>query len=461
MASEVPSSIGLALLALVGSSAGFLAASVPGGAADELGPMEPGQAHRIDPMPASFGLQAPDGPATLLIYDANGSFERSVSVDAGEQTRVQLSETRERIVLVPEASSPVRLAPHASSLPEVSSVPIGEDTRALANSNGGAVATDTTLQLERRPASLALAVEGKARDVDAIARTSQGPVLERLNGTAPANGTHGSTQLWAENLTDGTYRVSVQADRLVGRVLLVTRHLDLEQAVDPLDTPSEELDRLGAAVASLEKDEVWEVGVRGEGLTLAIEREAWARVNLYDDEHRLVRSLDVGRRGPSFDFSNGSSTPNYTAVRVDAPAGTYAVQVDKAGGEGNQTVWALLPGRDAAPRGQQLEVETDSLSIRYPDRPGQTTTRTVRYAGGLTDVRVDDGDGTATDREIVVDSPLGVVLRRSDTASMGGQDAGSERTVHVERFGPGPLEVHVDAEAGAGTAQVVYRHYIP
>lgn len=465
MAENLSSALGLTLIALAGASAGFLAASVPTpGETADVGPIPPGEARRLAPLESGLEVStAGQGPGMLVLFDENGTYERTIRIPGDRVRTLEGAEPVVRIALVPATSAPLELDLPSPDRTNVTETPTRESTRTLASSGGGTVDADLSLRMPTRPASLALEVDGRARDLDATVRTRAGPAFRQVNATWPVNGTIGTARLFAGNLTNGTYRVSLHADRLDGRVLLVARTFDAANRSAPLQPASQSLDRLGALTARAGPGEAWQLATQdARGVTLAVERGAWARVHLYDDDNRLARQVEVGQRGPSWDWgSNGSSAPPYQAARLDVPDGVYVLHVANTGGEANHTVYALLAGLDRADPARQLPIETKTVEVPYPAAPGSTSTRTVRYPGGLVDLEVTGGQGPAVDRRVVVDSPLGVVFREQTQAAVDDQSGGTESVKHLERFGSGPLEIRVEADAAVGSVEFAFEHFVP
>lgn len=463
MTDQLGSALGLALLAVAGTTAGFLAASIPTGTGVGSGfEVLPGQAREVDPLGGALTVHASgDRAARVLLFDANASFEQAVRVPAGATLQGIQMEPKTRLVLVHDQGGPAQLRVDGGEEPTVETVRTRETVRTLVTSNGGTVDADRTVNQPSPPASLSLRVDGRAHNLDATVRTRAGPAFEQTNATWAGNLTEGRLELNPGNLTDGTYRVSVGADRVTGSVQLVTRTFDQANRSTALDPPDEALDKLGGLVATAGEDEAWRVSTQGAGaLTLAIEQGSWARVRLYDADERHVRAIDVGRRGPAWEFgSNGSQAPAYQAVRLDVRDGTYTLYPEKVSSD-NATVYAILPGREEPHAGRQLEIETRTIDVAYPQLD-DTSTKTVRYGGGLLDVRVAGGEGASANRRVVVDSPLGVVLRQEGGSAASDTSVGGEGTRYVERFGSGPLDIRVENDGGLGSVTLEIEHYVP
>lgn len=444
------SALGLALLTLAGATAGFLAGSLPAARGSlDVGPIEPGQARLVTPAPDELAVaNAGDRPAQLLVFDANATFQRAIPVDAGEQTRASLS-LDAAIVLVPAASASVELGfPEADA--EVEPIPTRTQTHRLLNASGP-VDEQARLTIDERPASLTLAVDGEADDLQVRLTTRQGLALER----SPADG----EQLTPGNLTDGRYRAQIEAAALHGTLQLVTRTLVPDPSLQTLEAP-EGVHALGTPLARVEPGQAWRVPADDlHELRLGLEEGGWADVRVYGPEDRVLQRVPLGQQGPSWRWSgNDSGPPTYEATPIDASRDTYTVYVHAARADTDATVYVLAPAEADSEPGHRLEVQTSIVSVPYPS-PSGTEHERVRYPGGLVDLRVEEATGAAVDRRVTVDSASGIVLDRHDQAAGDDASVAGDEVKHVDRFGPGPLSVTVEAEAASGAVRLTLTHF--
>lgn len=395
----------------------------------------------------------------MLVFDADARHLRAVHIEDGGPAPVEVP--AEATVLVPRASEPVRLDLSAEPDADVSPAPTRAVPRSLASAEGGTVDEEITLTIPHRPASVGLRIDGQADGLEVTVRTSEGPVLRQTNETTE-DGRPGEVRLEPANLANGTYRVSVHADRLDGRLALVTRTLTGAERLQTLEAPDPQVDRMGALVARIQEGQAWQIPTASaDELTLALERGAWADVRVYGPRDRVVQQLQVGQDGPSWRWgSNGSRGPGYDAVQVGVPGPAYTVFVDRIDADVDRVVYALLPDDGDAQPGRPAAIE--SRVVEVPHSPtGSSQGETIHYAGGLVDVRVVGGDGPAVDRRVTVDSPRGIVLDRRDQAAADDASLLTDRVKHVERFGSGPLEVAIEADAAAGSVRLALEHYVP
>lgn len=354
-------------------------------------------------------------------------------------------------MLVPATSAPVEVGLPSDDV-EVEPVPTRTQPHPLANASGP-VDERARLTLDERPDSLALAVDGEAERLQVRLTNREGVVLER--GTGPAT----DSRLEAGNLTDGVYRAQVQADGLEGTLQLVTRTLAPDRPLDALGAP-EGVHELGKPLARVEPGEAWRVPAEEiEELRLGLEEGGEADVRVYGPEDRMLQRVELGEEGPDWRWSdNGSGPPTYEATPVDASRDAYTVYVHGARADTDATVYVLAPGDAEAEPGHRLSIETSTVSLPYPS-PSGTERERVRYPGGLVDLHVEEADGAAADRRITVDSRLGIVLDHQAQAAGGNTDLAGDQVKNVERFGPGPVEIAVEADAAAGAVHLTLTHY--
>lgn len=448
------SALGLALITLAGTTAGFLAGALPAArGTPDVGPIEPGQARLVDPAPDAIEVaSAGDGDAQLLVFDANTTFQRSVSVEADEEERVELA-LEAAIVLVPATSAPAELGLPSDDV-EVEPVATRTQPHLLVNASGP-VDERARVTLDERPASLALAVEGDAERLQARLTTERGVVLER--GTSPGT----DSRLEPGNLTDGLYRAEIQADELEGTLQLVTRTLAPDRPLEALGAP-EGVHELGTPLARVEPGEAWRVPAEEvDELRLGLEEGGEADVRVYGPEDRVLQHVELGEEGPDWRWSgNGSGPPTYEATPVDASRDVYTVYVHDARADTDATVYVLASEDAEVEPGHQLSIETSTVSVSYPS-PSGTESERVRYPGGLVDLHVEEADGAAAERRITVDSPTGIVLDHHAQAAGGNTDVAGDQVKNVDRFGPGPVEIVVEADAASGAVHLALTHYSP
>lgn len=440
-----------------------MAASIPAASDSTNAGLAPGQARVFDPAPDEIEVNSRGGPARVLVYDANGTYEQSLEVASDQASKsLALDGEEPRRVLVSRTGTAVDLSWPASSEPNVAQPRVSQTSRVLAIADGGAIREKITVSMPRTPADLALAIEGEAEGVEATVTTSQGPVLHRQAASASPNQTAEMTQLHPGNFTNGTYRVSLSAGHLDGRIVLEASTFERLEDLAPLRAPNEGIEELGALVAEIDEQQAWRVSTQGaQRLTLAVERGAWADVRVYDPDDRVIGDLAVGQEGPAWRWGSNTSAPTYDAVQMDVEEGTYTVYPAEISGETNTTLYAILPDRDEADPGRQIPVEQRSVELAYPTTPGTVRSDPLRYAGGLVDVEVAGGEGSAVDRRIIVEGAYGEVLRQVDQAAADDVGLVSDVDKRVERYGPAPVEVEVEADAGAGSVRVVVSHYVP
>jgi hypothetical protein len=444
------------LITLVGTTAGFLAATLPDArSSSQAGPIEPGSARLLTPAPDVLRLSAAgQGPAHAIVYDENETLQRSVQLpaDAGErETRLDLAGPA--IVLVPRSSAPVRVGLPADT--QVRSVPTATTSHELVTAEGPIEET-VTVEMAQRPASLALTVDGDVRDLDAHARSSQGTVLRQVNATAA----EGQAHLTPANLANGTYRVDLEADHVAGNLTLVALGLTYHERLTTLEAPDAVAEH-GTVLARVAPGEAWQVPAdEVDQFALVLERGGQAQVRLYSPDHRALRAATVGDDGPGWEWSNETDLPDYQAATVDASRDTYTVYAANVRADTDATVYVVAPdARDPSP-GRPAEVRTTTVTVGYPS-PSGNANQTARYPGGLVDVHVQDARGAAVDRRITVEGGQGLVLDRYDEAAGEGTAVGGDAVTHERRFGPGPLDVTVRAEAASGSLTLALDHYVP
>lgn len=458
---QTVSALGLALIALAGASAGFLAASVPTASPSDEAPIAPGEARVLDPAPSTFTFaSAGEAPARLLVFDEDARYQGSLEAAPGEPTTASL-DRETAIVFVPTTSPPVHLRTPAD-VDDPEPTPVRETPRRLATADGGTVDEELTVTIPNRPASLGLTVGGSAQGLHVSVRTSEGPALRQTNETT-APDEPGQVRLEPANLTNGTYRVSVHADRLDGTIGLVAHHLAVDDSLEPLSAPDEQLDALGTVVARVQQGQAWQIpAAETDELALALERGARADVRLYGPDHRVHREVELGQQGPDWSWgSNETQGPAYEVVWMETPSNAYTVYGDAIEADTDRVLYVLAADEADPQPGRPTEIGTRTVQVPYASADGQSPAETIRYAGGLLDVSVTGGEGPAVDRRVTVDGPLGIVLDRRDQAAADGTHALTSRAQHVERFGAGPLDIRVDADAAVGSVELTLQHYIP
>lgn len=436
---------GLALIAVAAATAGFMATALSSTApATETDPIEPGQAILVSSA-GEIRLTAPSNDTTqVLVFDPDSSYRDQLSVGPDEPST--LTPSQPTILLVPRHGATVQLhAPTADANP----VPTRTALHGLVSADGPTDET-ITLTLHRSPDSLSLRVDGHAEDLEATVETSQGTVLHRDPDTASS-----SAQLSPELVTNGTYRVTVTADDLEGELQLVPRYLAHDEPAEPLQAP-DAVDRQGSVLARVQAGDAWLIPERDE-LALALERGARADVRLYTADHRVLDRLAIGEEGPNWQWSNASGQA-YHVIPIEE-RDVAAVYVDRVQADTDATVYVLTPEEDVMP-GRPAEVRTTSVTVSYPSPSGSEHAQ-ARYLGGLVDVRLAEARGAAAERHIAVEGPDGLLLDRYDRAT--GDDArpAGDEVRNVDSFGPGPVEITVEAEAASGSIRLELDHYVP
>jgi len=454
--------LGLTAIAIVAASAGFLAASLPTASAPEQAAIEPGQA-RLVPAPTTLTVTATgDDPGRLIVFDDQARFQRSLTLDppTGTQT-IELADEA-AIVLVPRASSPIAVTTPSAPDTTLDPIPTHETPRPLTDERAGTVDRELTLAVPNRPASLGLVVDGEAEGLHVSVRTAEGPVLQQTN-TSTLGDAPGQFRLDPNNLANGTYRVSVHVDRLEGSIHLLTRTLSVDDRRAGLSAPDDRLEAMGELIAEVHQGQAWRLPTaQTDELTLALERGARADVRLYGPDHRVHRELELGQRGPDWRWSsNDSQAPTYQTATLATPEDAYTVYADAIDADVDRVLYVLAPNGTQPHPGHPATVETRSVDVPHETADGRAPEETIGYAGGLLDVAVTDGDGSALDRRVTVEGPAGTVLERRDRASADGRHVLTTRAEHVERFGTAPLEISVDAEAASGSVELTIRHYAP
>jgi hypothetical protein len=156
-----------------------------------------------------------------------------------------------------------------------------------------------------------------------------------------------------------------------------------------------------------------------------------------------------------------SSPAVYQTATLATPEDAYTVYADAIDADVDRVLYVLAPNGTQPHPGHPATVETRSVDVPHETADGRAPEETIGYAGGLLDVAVTDGDGSALDRRVTVEGPHGTVLERRDRASADGRHVLTTRAEHVERFGTAPLEISVDAEAASGSVELTIRHYAP
>jgi hypothetical protein len=453
---QATEAIGLTLIALAAAAAGFLTADAANPEPTPPANVAPGQAQLLDPAPERLTVtNEGTSPGRVLLFSATGDYDRMQRIAPGNTTQLELGDASAALLLVPRASAPLTIAPPASD--DLEPVPT-EETRHELLAREGPVDEEITLELPQRPASLTVAVDGEAEDLEVVVRTSEGPALRQVNATTEP-GRRGEVRLEPAYLTNGTYRVTVRADALNGQLTLVARTFADEEALATFEVPRS-VDALGEPLARVGAGEAWRLDTAElDEVRLALERGGRAQLRVYDAEDRMQRQVEIGDEGPSWQWSpNGSSPASYRSGELAVPEDTHTLYAETVDADTDATVYVLAPGTDAEP-GRQLEIRETTATVPYPSPEGREQVD-VRYAGGLVDVRLGDANGAAAERRIAVDSPRGHVYERDDR-SVEGQSLEGDALESVERFGPGPLTATVEARGATGSVQLVFEHFAP
>lgn len=445
--------LGLLFLTAVSLAAGFTAASFT---FDEEAPLETFASLGPGADAATVDLHEGEAlevhvlddwaPASFAVFDPSDGFHEHLHLVPGEHARIPIDQDGAWVVMPtsgehPRAALVISTTDAEANMDRVTPIPVSEHAIPLEEHEGSPLEDRRwVVEIDRKPALVRLAVEGRADAFEASVIGPGGVVFEgrgdTVNGSVPlALGPNVTVD--PSGIDAGLYQVRADAEALQGRLELVHRSYVRDASrVDLVPEPVPGLAQEGIPVASLSQGEGVQVtaGASGE-LVLAAEPGTVATARFYDDAHTVRAIVDLGEAdGFDWDFGDGEETVETRSVNAEEGSAwtVYASRVD-SGGDEEGRLFLLVPGERTAQAAQEVMLQETGFTFEG-GAVSTTNSHSVeaRLPGGLVDVDVRVDAVAGFEHAVRVIGPLGLVYEHVDEMTLAG-----ERVQHEERSTPG------------------------
>lgn len=447
------------LLALTSLTAGFLAASAP----QEEGTLR--ASATLHPGGEAFQVSAQTGESIVLalaeagpaadvaVFGPDDELRDRVTVGAqDEPVRVSISRSGPWVLVPLAEATPLDLKLESTGgdvLPaEVSSIPVREHTRSLAEQDEGRLDVDRGLLIDRRPAVAFLRADAEAANLTTSLSTAQGPVFEgevdELDGTFGLDRLGEEATVTPRHIEAGVYAVQAHADAFDGELDLVHRTYDRTPDRGPAPNRSMEgLAELGVPVATLQPRTA--VHIAAEDLTrlrFAVPGDASADVRVYNGENEVRADVEVEAQ-VQYDWDFPSEEPSVSQRTVSLGTDDrYTVWAESV--DGVEAVHVLAPGVRTADPGQPAPIAETTLDVSFGAASNPGAEDETELEGGLVDVTVNVDAAGAERVRAQVTGPLGNIYTYEERYHANGQAVIDEEQSNPREFTDGNHTVLVE-----------------